>query len=68
VYCLRFSEEPRDISMNTLPSLPTDIVLSVIQHTEAESSLSLIYVGVEQFKGNYAALTLVLVADVQNSV
>lgn len=30
--------------MNTLSNLPTDIVLSIIEHTEAESSLSLTYV------------------------
>ena len=43
------------------PSLSsTDIVLSIIRHIEAESSLSLIYVGRVLFKGNQAALTLVL--------
>jgi hypothetical protein len=31
--------------MNNLLNLPVDIVLSIIEHTEAESSLSLTYVG-----------------------
>ena len=38
---LRFQNSQYLISMNTLSTLPTDIVLSIIEHTEAESSLSL---------------------------